>query len=98
MSKLIKSGVTHKTINKDILNKTELLIVKYYGRDKLRFYFPKAGLINGLQGLRNIRFSIKLHLHWYNHVFIRLPFFYFEKNNFDYKIGLPNLHLWKIYR
>ena len=52
----------------------KLVVIKNI--DKVRFYFPKAGLIKGLRGLCNIRFSIKPHKQWqYFHWLIRLPGF-----------------------
>jgi hypothetical protein len=43
----------------------------------------------------NFRFSIRPHKQWqFFHLFIRLPYFYFEKHNTAIMIGTPNLYLW----
>lgn len=88
----IKSGCTHRTL----VNK-KLFLVKHYGESKTKFYFPKAGIIKGLLGFKNVRFQLNPRIHWYSHYFIRFPFFYFEKSNFEWKLGLPNLYFRRIY-
>lgn len=65
--------------------------------DKVRFYFPEAGLIKGLKGLVNLRFKVYPHREFkYFHWLIRTPIFYWDKDNGGHKIGLPNLYLWLI--
>lgn len=72
-------------------------VLMQYTKDKVRFYFPKAGIVNGLKGLKNIKFRIKPHREFrYWHWTFRLPFFYWNKDNGGFKIGLPNLYLWVI--
>ncbi|NFA43938.1 hypothetical protein FDB55_13080 [Clostridium botulinum] len=88
----IKNGITHRT-----LVDKKLFIVKCYGNYKLRFYFPNAGLITGIKGFKNIRFQLHPCINWYSHYIIRFPFFYFEKSNFEWKLGLPNLYFRRIY-
>jgi hypothetical protein len=73
----------------------KLVIIKQH--DKVKFYFPKAGLIKGLKGLCNIRFIIHPNRSWqYFHWLIRLPGFYWEKNNGGFWIGTNSLYLWSI--
>jgi hypothetical protein len=76
------------------INKRLTIIKKH---DKVKFYFPQTGLIKGLKGLCNIRFKIYPNRFWqYFHWFIRLPGFYWEKNNGGFMIGFNNFYLWSI--
>lgn len=73
----------------------KLVIVKVH--DKIRFYFPGYGIKKGLKGLRNLRFRMYPSRFWqYFHWLIRLPGFYWEKNNGGFKIGTNRLYLWSI--
>ena len=68
------------------------VLFKPYSRT--RFYYPKAGLLKGLQGFKNCRFKIKRgnknKLVWN----IRLPFFYWERDNNSWKFGNNSIYLW----
>lgn len=60
---------------------------------KVQFFFKVKGKIKIL----NFKFSIRPHRQWkYFHWLIRFPFFYWEKNNGGFEIGLPNFYLWVI--
>jgi hypothetical protein len=73
----------------------KLVVIKEHSR--VKFYFPKNGLIKGLKGLCNIRFCIYPHHAWqYFHWLIRFPGFYWEKNNGGFSIGCNSLFLWSI--
>jgi hypothetical protein len=61
---------------------------------KMQFWF-KGKLV------KNHRFRIKPHKQWkYFQWFIRLPYFYFERNNSGIRLGTPNqyFHVIKSYR
>lgn len=49
-----------------------------------------------LWNVHNWRFIVKPSRFNRWHWLIRFPFFYFERNNVDIKIGYPNLYLWII--
>lgn len=85
--KLFKNVFKHKGhIAYQITEK--LVIIKHL--DKIKFWFPKRGIVN-------IKFHIYPHAEWkYWHWLIWLPFLCFEKDNGGYKIGFPNLYLWII--
>lgn len=74
----------------------KLVIIKKL--DKIKFWFPKEHRPPETKcGLVNIKFIVHPHKQFkYFHWLIRLPFFYWEKNNGGFKIGLPNLYLWNI--
>lgn len=57
----------------------------------------KIQMFNRRVKFANWRFLIQPNKRWlYFHWFIRLPFFYFEKDNVSIKIGTPNSYLWLI--
>jgi ribosomal protein S27AE len=82
-----KNIFRHKEHNVYCCNKRLVLIQR---KNKIKFWFG---------GLRfaNFKFFIYPNRRWqYFHWLIMLPFIYCEKNNGGFKIGLPNLHLWRI--
>lgn len=79
-----------------------LLIFRPYSKGRVHFAFTKAKGLKKLCGFINCRFSISKGANYKPiniknlRALIRLPFFYWEKNNFDWRFGLPNLYLWKV--
>lgn len=78
--------------SKWITLKKGILVFKPYSR--VRFYFPKAGILKGFKGFVNCRFRIrrgyKNKLVWT----IRFPFFYWERDNNNWYFGNNTFYLW----
>ncbi|MFL0245519.1 hypothetical protein [Candidatus Clostridium stratigraminis] len=77
-----------------------LLLFKPYKESRIHFIFWKAPKLSKFYGLKNCRFNIHKGA---SHkpmsiknlrVYIRLPFFYWDKHNCGWEFGLPNLYLW----
>lgn len=79
-----------------------LLIFRPYTKGRVHFIFAKAKGFKKLYGLINCRFNINKGANYKPlnvknlRALIRLPFFYWEKNNFDWCFGLPNLYLCRV--
>lgn len=74
------------------------VVMRYIGDGKVKFHFPEAKRVKGTRtGFVNIKFWIHLNkqLKYWSWI-IRLPFFYWVKDNGGFQIGLPNLYLWGI--
>lgn len=77
-----------------------LLLFKNPKRYKIKFFFPEAPGLKKFYGFRNCRFRIskgathKPYSIENLRVFIRLPFFYWDKHNNGWEFGFPNLYLW----
>lgn len=79
----------------------KLLLWRVPKQSRIKFIFWKAPKLKKFYGFKNCRFCIyKCATHKPMsiknlRVFIRLPFFYWEKHNCGWKFGLPNLYLWR---
>lgn len=77
-----------------------LLLWRVPKQNRTRFIFWKADGLKKFYGFLNCKFSIYKgadYKPWSVNnlrVFIRLPFFYWEKHNCGWEFGLPNLYLW----
>ena len=59
-------------------------------KNKIKFWFRGIGF-------KNLKFTVSPHRqlrYWY--WLIRLPFFYWQRDNGGVQIGLPNFYLWVI--
>jgi len=78
--KIFKEVFKHKGHTVYQINKKVVIIKEL---NKIKFYFKGIGFAN-------LRFKLG------KFIFIRLPFFYLEKNNGGISFGLPNFYLWII--
>ena len=80
------------------IRKNLLLFIPY---KRTKFFFPKAPRFKKFYGFVNCRFRIwkgnnfeRLNIKNLR-VFIRLPFFYWDKHNCGWEFGLPGIYLWR---
>jgi hypothetical protein len=95
--KLIK---TNRDNSKWIEITKALLLFRPYKRARVHFIFWKSKGLTKFYGFKNCRFSIWKYANYKPmniknlRVFIRLPFFYWNKDNSGWEFGLPNFYLW----
>ena len=66
----------------------KLVVIKR--KNKVKFWFKGIGF-------KNLKFTVSPHgqlRHW--HWLVRLPFFYWQRDNGGVRIGMPNFYLWVI--
>ncbi len=77
-----------------------LFLWRTYPRARIKFICWKVPGLKKFYGLKNCRFCIHKGYSYKPmslknlRVFIRLPFFYWDKSNNGWELGLPNLFLW----
>lgn len=77
----------HKGHNVYCITKNINIVKK---KDKIKFWFGKLRFAN-------FKLFIYPNRQWrYFHWLIMFPFFYWQKTNGGFQIGLPNMYLWRI--